>query len=98
MGGISTDAASHLVPVVEVFVLLVGGVIALLVGGWKGFTWLRAGWREDLQAVLDRWADSHETRHQKHESDMSEIRAQVAKGLQRCHERIDLLSDRVPPE
>ncbi len=98
MGGLSSDAASHLVPVVEVFILLVGGVIALLVAGWKGFSWLRAGWREDLQATLDRLADSHEVRHQKHETDLSEIRSQVASGLRRCHERIDLLSDRVPPE
>ena len=97
MNSLSTDGASHLVPVLEVFLLLVGGVIALLVGGWKGFTWLRAGWREDLQNVLDRWADAHEVRHQKHESDLSEIRSQVSKGLQRVHERIDVLSDRVPP-
>ena len=97
MNSLSTDGASHLVPVLEVFLLLVGGVIALLVGGWKGFTWLRAGWREDLQTILDKWADAHETRHQKHELDLSEIRSQVSKGLQRVHERIDVLSDRVPP-
>ena len=97
MGDLSNDAASHVVPVVEVFVLLIGGVAALLVAGWRGYQALRSGWREDLQGALDRWADSHETRHQKHESDMSEIRAQVASGLRRVHERIDVLSDRVPP-
>ncbi len=97
MGGLSGDAASHLVPVVEVFVLLVGVVSALLVGLWKGFTWLREGWREDLKHTLDKWADAHEGRHQKHESDLSELRASVASGLRRVHERIDVLSDRVPP-
>ena len=97
MSGLSGDATSHLVPVLEVFVLLAGGVVALLVAGWKGYSGLRSGWREDLQTALDRWADAHETRHQKHEADLTEIRSQVASGLRRVHERIDVLSDRVPP-
>lgn len=97
MGGLSSDGVSHLVPVAEVLVLLVGGLAAILVGGFKGFAWLRAGWREDLKATLNEWADVHETRHQAHEKAINEVRAQTASGLKRAHERIDNILDRLPP-
>ncbi|MEI6225611.1 MAG: hypothetical protein WCS72_12700 [Deltaproteobacteria bacterium] len=97
MSALSGDAVTHAVTFAE---LAVGGLsftVAILVAGWKTYAALRSGWREDLEAALSRWADAHETRHQKHEFDLSEIRSQVASGLRRVHERIDVLSDRVPP-
>jgi hypothetical protein len=97
MGGLSSDGVSHLVPVAEVLALLVGGLITILVSGWKAFGWLRNGWRDDLKGVLNEWADSHETRHQKHDADITDMRKQMAGGLKRAHERIDAVMERLPP-
>jgi hypothetical protein len=87
----------HLVPVAEVLVLLVGGLITLLVGGVKGFAWLRNGWREDLKATLAEWADAHESRHQAHENEINLLRERTTDGFKRAHERIDAIIDRMPP-
>lgn len=50
MSGLSGDAVGHLLPVVEVLVLLVGALLAIAGGLWAGFRWLRGQIRESFQS------------------------------------------------
>lgn len=51
MGGLSGGAVEHLVPVVEIFVLLVGALLAIAGGLWAGFRWLRGQIRESFEGL-----------------------------------------------
>jgi hypothetical protein len=47
---LSPGAVEHLVPVVEIVVLLGGAVVAVIVTGYAGFRWLRGQIKESFQS------------------------------------------------
>jgi hypothetical protein len=52
MNSLSADAAGHLLPVVEIVVLLVGATVAVIGVGWAGFVWLRGQIRESFSGLM----------------------------------------------
>ena len=98
MGGLSSGAVEHLVPVVEIIALTVGALVALVIGFWRGFRWLDEQMTGRFKTLISEFTAANDRRHELHDRAIADLRArdeERAEAIKRVHGRVDSLWERI---
>lgn len=98
MGGLTSGAVEHLVPVVEIIALTVGALVALIVGFWRGFRWLDEQMTGRFKVLISEFTQANDRRHELHDRAITDLRDrdnERAEAIKRLHGRVDSVWERI---